>query len=212
MTAERSPGLTFSPNQVFPDFEWQAGSRPEELCLNRAGFFEDEAGAWHLVRRAHTDLPLSEVVPADLYSGTRPNYHNATQGAGLYFTNTVEAATNVIYAARAASQPRNLFIATVTPDPERLLDATNPLEGRKLREHAAAQLLRAMAVVPGLPWPTPRMYDFMYDDNSLVVSKPSAMQRYRAGMRAHIGREIVRPRYAVVRDLSSLAISGRRSG
>ncbi|HEY1063935.1 MAG TPA: hypothetical protein VGE30_01420 [Candidatus Saccharimonadales bacterium] len=210
MTTERCHNQPFDPEEVFPNFIWHDDARPDELRLNQAGFFESEDGAWHLVRRAHTDLPVSEVQPHDLYSGRGVSYHNATQGAGLYFTNTVEAATTVTYAARQARQPRNLYIATIKPDEAQVLDATNALKDRKLREHAGVQTLRVMAVVPGMLWPTPKMYDFMYDTNTLVIAKPSAVQRYKPGMRAHINAETIRPRYAIVRDLGALTIIAHR--
>ena len=59
-----------------------------------------------MVRRAQTTTPSVEIEPSDSCTGKKVSYYNATQGAGLYFTNIVEAATNVVYAARAAKQLR----------------------------------------------------------------------------------------------------------
>ena len=210
MTTNEAGKNTFNTEEVFPGFSWQEGTKPELLHLNRAGFFESDDGTWHLVRRAQATAPAAEVKPSDLYSGSKVSYHNATQGSGLYFTNTVEAATNVVYTARAAKQPRTLYIASIAPDEDHVLDATNSVKDRRLRERMGAQMLQAMAVIPGMIYPTPRMYDYMYDRNSLIVSKPSAVQRYRPGMRAVIGSEVVKPRFAVVRDLSAVAINAHR--
>lgn len=208
----QSRDLSYEKEEVFRDFTWTSHDNQENLRLNEAGFFESESGDWLMVRRASCNKPLDEVEPQDLFMGKGKNYYNATQGAGLYFTNTTSAATNVMYAARAKRQPQELFVARLeASSPDSILDTTNHLTGRKIRQHIGAGTVRAMALIPGMPWPTPTMYDYFYGEVDAVITKPSAMQRYNPGLRERLPGETIPARYAVIRNLGAISVIGHRS-
>lgn len=190
---------------AFQGFEWNE-EVPETLSLSKEGFFADDDN-WYMVRRVivKDDEPEADAAE-DLFHGTRPSWHNATQGAGLYTTNTVQAAEQVGYVGMGEKNSR-YYVLRVPKEDTLYLDATSPREGAGPRQKLARGVLSAMATLPGMPWPTTKMYDWMYEDHDVVIFKPSAMQRRPA---AKVDGEKIPQRFAVLRHPDIAHIVGIR--
>ncbi len=199
-------------DSAFPSFEWSEGSRPDDLHINEAGFFEDNTGSWYMVRKAKEALALDDVLPTDLFNGDRETLKNSTEGRGLYFTNTVRSAERVLFVGDKVKLPNELFIGRIAVAPEEVLDAHAPLAGKTRAHQAASLLLRARAVVPGIPNPGRRGWDALYGDARLVTTKPLAMARALSGSAtSRINDKRIAQRWAIVRDLDAIDIVGKRS-
>lgn len=201
--------LGFTPEILFPDFEWKEGSAPKSLTINNAGFPVDPEGFWYLSRRA-SGSGLTVADAQDLHLGNKRSWINGTQGAGLYFANYPLAVEKVTYVGKKSKMPSELYVARIQPEPEATFDSTDKLRGKRVGLQTAGLILRTLAVNPFMPWPTPGLYDRMYGNTKLVIFTPSAIQR-RPSATLNIDGTQIKPRYALVRDYESLEIMAHKS-
>lgn len=200
------------PDEIFKDFQWREQQKPDQLHLNGAGFMEDGAGNWYLVRKAKNAIDLQSALPHhNLYNATRDRYWNSTEGRGLYFANHPAAVESLKLGIRSAREPGQLYVCRVKPDDDRVLDVSTPLRYMSAGQKAAAILLRSRSLIPGIPSPSRDTYDRMYGDAAVVATPPLALSRILTGNTSRVGMEKMKVRWAIVREPDALEIVAHRS-
>lgn len=171
---EQSPA-SFSPEQVFHGVEWQSGQQPKQVQLDsHSGFMQDANDPSYLyaIRLSRHAIPLSSVTPTMLFNGTQSGKKwNATEGHGLYLTNTPQ--TNKIMGLRHP----NKYIARVRLAPDEILAAHQSINQLPTHQKMAALLLRARGIMPGIPNPGPANWDRLYGNAVAVSYPPLALAR-----------------------------------
>jgi hypothetical protein len=206
-----NPEIIIPTDDVFPDFEWNEGERPDDLRVNESGFFEDSQGRWYMVRNAKNAVDLNKVALADLYNGRKAGGWNASEGSGLYFANYPEAAERVPFVGGKVRLRGNLYVSSVDPSENEILDATASVKGRIRGHQIVGLLLRAKAVFPAVPPIPARKYDRWYGNVDVVTMRPIALTRLVSGRGLRVGEGRLKPRWALLRNPQRIKIVGRKT-
>lgn len=213
---------SFNPDSIFDGFEWRDNeSKPDKLLLGEDGFLKDSQGRTYATRLkyAKADENTELTQTDELFHGNKPSWHNATQGKGLYVAPTPSALDGKIYIDKGAEKSPDLYILRLNISTDEILDALERDDDTtSLSQQMAKRILFAMAWVPGLAWPTPRMYDAMYGDEKykkFISFRPSAMQRL-AAKTSHItsnqGVNVKMPlRHGLIRDIAAAEIVAKKT-
>lgn len=196
----------FTTKTVFNGFEWaDSASKPDKLTLHSSGFLQDESNDLYALRLKVKDNDTVEAAQ-DLFHGKGRSMFNATQGAGLYVSNTPKSLENSRIYYNKTNQDSALYLLRLDVAPEDMFDALEEKDNLDRNLKMARRVLFAAAWNP-LPLPvSPKAFDTMYGDKKFVGFRPSGLQRIAAGsqeIETTDGETIATPlRHGLVRDLT----------
>ena len=146
---------TFSPDQIFQNYELHPDMQPGELYLNESGILQDDNHMFFF-RRSSIDTPLSDAEPTDLYNGkSAAKTFNATEGHGLYVANTPDA-TRV-----PGIKGDDMYCIRVPLEGTKVADTISG-DDLTTNQQKAARLHKARSVVIGVPNPGTAKWDTSY--------------------------------------------------
>lgn len=199
------------PEQLFEGYAWRAGTMPEALHLNTAGFTEDQNGYWYMVRKARQAVDLDSIQPKDLFNADHARFHNSSEGNGLYFGNTSRAVERVKISTIAA-EPGELYVCRIKPEDGKVLDATKPLKAKYLGQKVVSSYLRYKSVSPLVVPLKTSFYDKRYADAEVIAMHPLAGARVLwTGRPVSVAGTEIPARWALVRNLSVVEVVAHRT-